>query len=97
MKEAIETFRIESPGILDQDLPPFVIKHNERAVIPFWMVTALYYLIIAVIVLELTKAFESDEFIEFDRGLRPDVIYAGMMQYDGDLGVPENFSFAPSN
>ena len=96
MKEAIETFRIESPGILDQDLPPFVIKHNERAVGPILDGdSVILFNYRGDRALELTKAFESDEFKEFDRGLRPDVIYAGMMQYDGDLGVPENFLVSP--
>ena len=96
MKEAIETFRIEIPGILDQDLPPFVIKHNERAVGPILDGdSVILFNYRGDRALELTKAFESDEFTEFDRGLRPDVIYAGMMQYDGDLGVPENFLVSP--
>jgi 2,3-bisphosphoglycerate-independent phosphoglycerate mutase len=96
MKEAIETFRIESPGILDQDLPPFVIKHNERAVGPILDGdSVILFNYRGDRALELTKAFESDEFTEFDRGLKPDVIYAGMMQYDGDLGVPENFLVSP--
>lgn len=96
MKEAIETFRKESPGILDQDLPPFVIKHNERAVGPILDGdSVILFNYRGDRALELTKAFESDEFTEFDRGLRPDVIYAGMMQYDGDLGVPENFLVSP--
>ena len=96
MKEAIETFRIESPGILDQDLPPFVIKQNERAVGPILDGdSVILFNYRGDRALELTKAFESDEFTEFDRGLRPDVIYAGMMQYDGDLGVPENFLVSP--
>ena len=96
MKEAIETFRLESPGILDQDLPPFVIKYNERAVGPILDGdSVILFNYRGDRALELTKAFESDEFTEFDRGLRPDVIYAGMMQYDGDLGVPENFLVSP--
>ena len=96
MREAIETFRLESPGILDQDLPPFVINHDERAVGPILDGdSVILFNYRGDRALELTKAFESDEFTEFDRGLRPDVIYSGMMQYDGDLGVPENFLVLP--
>jgi 2,3-bisphosphoglycerate-independent phosphoglycerate mutase len=32
---------------------------------------------------------------EFDRGTKPDVLYAGMMQYDGDLGVPARYLVTP--
>ncbi|MCK5844210.1 MAG: alkaline phosphatase family protein, partial [Victivallales bacterium] len=45
--------------------------------------------------LEITKAFEADELAEFSRGPKPDVLYAGMMQYDGDLGVPEKYLVTP--
>jgi 2,3-bisphosphoglycerate-independent phosphoglycerate mutase len=45
--------------------------------------------------LEITSAFESENFDKFDRGRRPKVYYAGMMQYDGDLGVPVNFLVTP--
>jgi 2,3-bisphosphoglycerate-independent phosphoglycerate mutase len=45
--------------------------------------------------LELTRAFEQPEFDKFDRSPRPAVRYAGMMQYDGDLGLPTRFLVAP--
>jgi len=45
--------------------------------------------------LEITKAFEADELTEFNRGPKPDVIYAGMMEYDGDLKVPQRYLVTP--
>src|SRR5690606_3992907 len=45
--------------------------------------------------LEITRAFEQPEFDKFDRSPRPEVRYAGMMQYDGDLGLPSRFLVAP--
>jgi 2,3-bisphosphoglycerate-independent phosphoglycerate mutase len=45
--------------------------------------------------LEITKSFEADELTEFNRGPKPDVLFAGMMQYDGDLGVPERYLVTP--
>ena len=38
-------------------------------------------------VIELSKAFEYKEFTHFDRVRFPDVKFAGIMQYDGDLKV----------
>src|SRR5262249_36436428 len=35
------------------------------------------------------------EFAKFDRGERPDVLYAGMMQYDGDFKIPRRFLVPP--
>jgi 2,3-bisphosphoglycerate-independent phosphoglycerate mutase len=45
--------------------------------------------------LEFTAAFEADEFDKFDRGIRPKVVYAGMMEYDGDLHAPKNYLVSP--
>ena len=41
-------------------------------------------------------AFDGDEtFAHFDRGVVPQVKYAGMLQYDGDLNLPHNFLVNP--
>ena len=44
---------------------------------------------------KLEKAFEAEELSEFDRGPKPNVLYAGMMQYDGDLCVPDKYLVSP--
>ena len=96
MSMAIETFRNENEGILDQDLPAFVIERNGEAVGPVVdNDSVILFNYRGDRALELTKAFEADELHEFDRGEKPQVVYAGMMQYDGDLGVPEKFLVSP--
>ncbi len=96
MMEAVETFRAENEGILDQDLPPFVIEHDGAPVGPVVDGdSVILFNFRGDRALEITKAFEADELTEFARGPKPDVMYAGMMQYDGDLGVPEMFLVAP--
>jgi 2,3-bisphosphoglycerate-independent phosphoglycerate mutase len=45
--------------------------------------------------IELTRAFEEPDFDAFPRGPLPDVLFAGMMQYDGDLKIPKRFLVAP--
>ena len=45
--------------------------------------------------IEISQAYEADEFGEFDRGQHPDVYYAGLLQYDGDLQVPNNYLVDP--
>ena len=83
-------------GILDQDLPAFVIERNGEAVGPVVdNDSVILFNYRGDRALELTKAFEADELHEFDRGEKPQVVYAGMMQYDGDLGVPEKFLVSP--
>ena len=45
--------------------------------------------------IEISRAFDDDDFDKFDRVRRPDVLYAGMMEYDGDLHVPRRFLVTP--
>ncbi len=45
--------------------------------------------------IEISQAYENDSFDHFDRGDRPDVYFAGMLQYDGDLKVPTNYLVDP--
>ncbi len=45
--------------------------------------------------IEISQAFENEEFTTFDRGNRPKVFYAGMLQYDGDLLVPTSYLVDP--
>jgi 2,3-bisphosphoglycerate-independent phosphoglycerate mutase len=45
--------------------------------------------------IEITRAFDDDAFDKFDRVRRPDVFYAGMMEYDGDLHLPRHYLVTP--
>jgi 2,3-bisphosphoglycerate-independent phosphoglycerate mutase len=45
--------------------------------------------------IEISLAFEEESFPHFDRGPRPDVLYAGMMQYDGDTRTPGRYLVEP--
>jgi len=97
MREAVDTFRAEKPGVIDQDLPPFTIVddvgkpvgtiHDGDAVVLFNFRGDR--------ALELSRAFEERELKEFDRVRTPDVAFAGMMQYDGDTQTPKTFLVAP--
>ena len=96
MREAIETYRQERPGILDQDLPAFVIERDGTPVGPILEGdSVVFFNFRGDRSLEITKAFEAEELSEFDRGPRLNVLYAGMMQYDGDLCVPEKYLVSP--
>ncbi len=96
MRDAVETFRAEKPGILDQDLPAFVIERDGTPAGPIADGdSVILFNFRGDRALELTKAFEAEELAEFDRGPKPDVLYAGIMQYDGDLGLPERYLVTP--
>lgn len=96
MKEAVEVFRAEQPEILDQDLPAFVIAREGAPVGPVVDGdSVVFFNFRGDRSLEITQAFEVDEMTKFNRGPKPNVFYAGMMQYDGDLGVPAKYLVAP--
>jgi 2,3-bisphosphoglycerate-independent phosphoglycerate mutase len=45
--------------------------------------------------IEISRAYEEPDFVVFDRGNHPDVSFAGMLQYDGDLQVPKRYLVEP--
>src|SRR6478609_9005956 len=94
---AIETIRAENPGIGDQNLPAFVIVDEQGQ--PRGPIldgaAVIFFNFRGDRAIEITQAFEQEVFTKFDRGAVPDVVYAGMMQYDGDLKLPKLFLVAP--
>ncbi len=95
-KEAIETYRRETPGVLDQDMEAFVIERDDQPLAPVRdHDSVIFFNYRGDRAIEITMAFEYDDFDHFDRGARPSVKYAGMMQYDGDLSLPTRFLVPP--
>ncbi len=93
---AIEDLRAKNPGVLDQDLPAFVVAKDGKPVGPIVdHDSVILFNFRGDRAIELTRAFEEADFKPFDRGPRPDVLFAGMMQYDGDAGIPANFLVEP--
>lgn len=95
-KEAIETYRNELQAV-DQDLPPFVIAENNQ---PVGAIhdgdSVILFNFRGDRAQEISLAFDGDEsFDKFDRVRKPDVMYAGMLQYDADLNIPHNFLAFP--
>ena len=94
--EAITTLYEDHPDKDDQTLPPFVIAEGGE---PIGRIedgaAVLFFNYRGDRAIEISRAFEEDDFTAFDRGPRPDVLYAGMMQYDGDLQVPKRFLVEP--
>ncbi|MDR1900799.1 MAG: 2,3-bisphosphoglycerate-independent phosphoglycerate mutase [Treponema sp.] len=95
-REAVETYRTEIPGIIDQDLKEFVVAENGK---PIGTIengdSVIYFNFRGDRSLEITAAFEEDTFTHFDRVRRPHVCYAGMMEYDGDTHVPKRYLVSP--
>jgi 2,3-bisphosphoglycerate-independent phosphoglycerate mutase len=95
-REAIETLRQESPGVIDQDLPPFVIGRKDVALGPIQENdSVIFFNFRGDRAIEISMAFEEDEFDKFPRGPKLNIKYAGMMQYDGDALIPKKYLVNP--
>lgn len=93
---AVHGLREQNPGTIDQDLPPFVIAENGKPVGPIEDGdSVVLFNFRGDRAIEITRAFEEAGFDKFDRVRTPKVVYAGMLQYDGDLKLPSRFLVAP--
>lgn len=94
---AITTYRQEQPGIIDQDLPPFVIA--DAAGNPMGPVrdgdAVVYFNFRGDRAIEISRAFEEENFSPFNRVPYPKAMYAGMMEYDTELHIPKLFLVDP--
>ena len=93
---ALQAFR-KNTGVGDQYLPEFVITdehgqptgriHDGDGVVLFNFRGDR--------AIEISQAFCEAQLPHFDRVRRPEVYYAGMMLYDGDLAIPQHFLVSP--
>ncbi|MFC1752616.1 2,3-bisphosphoglycerate-independent phosphoglycerate mutase [Thermoproteota archaeon] len=94
--EAVQTFYQEDPKLTDQYLPPFVVYDNDE---PAGKIADKDCVILFNFrgdrAIEITQAFEAEKCDHFDRGRVPDVMYGGMMEYDGDLQIPKHYLVEP--
>ncbi len=96
-EEAINTYRDEYK-VIDQDLPPFVIADNGK---PIGTIengdSVIFYNFRGDRSIEISKTFDTPEgaFDKFDRVRVPKVVYAGMLEYDGDLHIPHKYLVSP--
>ena len=95
--EAVRAIREKEPGIMDQYMPSFVVMDDEgRPVGPILDGDAvIFFNFRGDRAIEISRAFEEEDFQAFDRKRRPDVLYAGMMEYDGDLKIPKKYLVNP--
>ncbi|MBR6408043.1 MAG: 2,3-bisphosphoglycerate-independent phosphoglycerate mutase [Clostridia bacterium] len=94
--DAINTYRKENEGVIDQDLPAFVIAKDGK---PIGTIedndSVVLYNFRGDRAIELSMAFDYADFNKFDRKRYPKVVFAGMLQYDGDLKLPERYLVNP--
>ncbi|MFZ0449222.1 MAG: 2,3-bisphosphoglycerate-independent phosphoglycerate mutase [Desulfatiglandaceae bacterium] len=95
--EAVRTYYAEDPAVTDQYLDPFVVVNGDG--IPVGRIkdgdAVIFFNFRGDRAIEISRAFTEKEFGEFERGPLPDILYAGMMEYDGDLHIPPRFLVEP--
>jgi len=94
-REAIETYRAET-GCIDQDLPAFVVARDGE---PVGKIangdSVILFNFRGDRAQEISLAFDRKDFDKFDRPGYTGVKFAGMLQYDADLNIPENYLLQP--
>ncbi|MGO8676792.1 MAG: 2,3-bisphosphoglycerate-independent phosphoglycerate mutase [Limisphaerales bacterium] len=95
-RQAVETFYKEDPKMTDQYMDSFVIEGSDG---PVGTIqdgdSVVCFNFRGDRAIEISRAFEDPDFKEFNTQRKPSVLYAGMMQYDGDLHIPRNFLVSP--
>jgi 2,3-bisphosphoglycerate-independent phosphoglycerate mutase len=95
--KAIRTMYEEDPQITDQYLDSFVIVDSQgKPVGPIVDGDAVIFCNFrGDRAIEISRAFTEENFDKFDRQPRPDVLYAGIMQYDSDINLPPLYLVLP--
>jgi len=96
-EEAVQTYYAKDPEITDQYMEAFVIVDGDGE--PVGRIqdgdAVIFFNFRGDRAIEISRAFTEKDFSEFDRGPLPDVIYAGMMEYDGDTHIPPHYLVTP--
>ncbi len=91
--EAITTDRNENLDIIDQYLNPFIIDNTNGTIEDHDSV--IFFNFRGDRAIEISRAFDEENFDKFDRVRVPNVYYAGMLQYDSEVQIPKHFITEP--
>ncbi len=94
-RQAIETYRQEL-NCIDQDLPAFVVDRSGEPVAKIANGdSVILFNFRGDRAQEISLAFDRKDFDKFDRGDYTGVEFAGMLEYDGDLKIPQRYLVDP--
>jgi len=94
--EEVERQYAADPEITDQYLAPFVITEKEQPVGKMQDGDAVVlFNFRGDRAIEISSALDHGEFEHFDRGNLPDIYFCGILEYDGDLKIPQNYLVQP--
>jgi len=96
-EEAVKTFYAEDDKMIDQYMGSFVVVDEKGK--PVGTIndgdSVVCFNFRGDRSIEISRAFEEKDFTKFDRQRVPDVLYAGIMEYDGDTHIPHNYLVFP--
>ncbi|MBO4552945.1 2,3-bisphosphoglycerate-independent phosphoglycerate mutase, partial [bacterium] len=96
--EAIRSLRIDSKQD-DQYLPAFVVSDHSDPEKPLTTIndgdSVVFFNFRGDRALEISRALTEENFKGFNRKRFPKVVYAGMMEYDGDTHMPPVYLVSP--
>jgi 2,3-bisphosphoglycerate-independent phosphoglycerate mutase len=94
--EAVRTFYAEDTAMTDQYMDAFVVGGDEG---PVGKIadgdSVIFFNFRGDRAIEISRALTEKDFTEFPRDPLPDILYAGMMEYDGDLHIPAQYLVNP--
>lgn len=92
---AVDTLRKEL-NVIDQDIPAFVVAKDGKAIGTISdSDSVILFNFRGDRAIEISMAFDYEKFTYFNRGPKLNCYYAGMLQYDGDLHLPEHYLVNP--
>ncbi|MFX0187682.1 MAG: 2,3-bisphosphoglycerate-independent phosphoglycerate mutase [Candidatus Hodarchaeota archaeon] len=96
-EEAINKARELDPDISDQYLPSFVVIDEYKT--PIGKMDngdgAIYFNFRGDRAIQISRAFDEENFSEFKKICNPKVKYYGLLQYDEKLSIPNNYFIGP--
>ena len=94
---AVLAYYAQYPDGTDQDIPAFVVCDEQGE--PVGPVMDGDALILTNFrgdrAMEISRAMEQDQFYDFERNPRPDFYFCSIIEYDGDLHIPEKYLVSP--
>jgi len=96
-REAVSQARIIDPNITDQYLPSFVVVNESQ--FPIGKMedgdAVIYFNFRGDRAIQISRAFDEEDFSEFEKKCNPQVEYYGLLQYDDKLMIPKNYFIDP--
>lgn len=98
-QEALQVLRSEGKDgsrVVDQYMPPFVIVEDGKPVGPIDNDdVVIFFNFRGDRAIEISRAFTDTDFTKFTRDPAIKAMFAGMMEYDGDLHIPPRYLVSP--